>query len=220
VKDINGTDEKFKNTTLLIGGSPCQGFSIAGKGLNFDDPRSALFFEYVRLLKEIKPKYFFLENVRVKKEVQDKISELLGIEPLILNSSLVSAQRRIRSYWTNIPVETFPKDENIKLEDIIEYGYVDREKSYCLDASYYKGTSHQIYFERKRRQGVFEYRNYRVSSIRKLTPIECERLQTYPDHYTSGVSNTQRYKMLGNSFTVDMIAHFLKYIKYIEYMEI
>jgi len=95
--------EDLPKIDLLMGGSPCQGFSFAGKQLNFDDPRSALFFEFVRLLRDCKPKYFLLENVRMKKEYQDVISEHLGVEPVKINSALVSAQNRVRLYWTNIP---------------------------------------------------------------------------------------------------------------------
>jgi len=105
---------------LLIGGSPCQGFSSSGKQLNFKDPRSALFFEFVRLLKELKPKYFLLENVRMKQEYQDIISKYLKVEPIIINSSLVSAQNRVRLYWTNIPGIKQPRDRKIKLRDILE----------------------------------------------------------------------------------------------------
>jgi len=236
---------------LLIGGSPCQGFSLAGKQLNFEDERSKLFFEYVRLLKELKPKYFLLENVRMKKEIQDVISGLLGVEPIEINSALVSAQNRKRLYWTNIPVEQ-PKDKKILLSDIITDGIVDREKSHCIDANYWKGGNLKSYFEKHRRQLVFDRclqigeadlkgiesikRVYSVngkaptlstcqgghrepkinisrSQWRKLTTVECERLQTVPDNYTEGVSNTQRYKMLGNGFTVDVITHILKGMK-------
>ena len=105
---------------LVIGGSPCQGFSSAGKQLNFNDPRSKLFFEYVRVIKECQPKYFLLENVVMKKEWQDIISSYLGVEPIEINSSLVSAQNRRRLYWTNIPNVTLPEDKNIALEDILE----------------------------------------------------------------------------------------------------
>jgi len=101
VCDVKG--ENLPPIDLLMGGSPCQGFSFAGKQLNFEDPRSALFFEYVRILKETNPKYFLLENVRMKKEYQDVISEHLGVEPVMINSALVSAQNRVRLYWTNIP---------------------------------------------------------------------------------------------------------------------
>ena len=113
------TADQVGNIDLLVGGSPCQGFSFAGKQLNFDDPRSKLFFEYVRLLKELKPKYFLLENVRMAQQSQDVISEQLGVEPTAINSSLVSAQSRHRLYWTNIPF-TMPKDKGIVLRDILE----------------------------------------------------------------------------------------------------
>lgn len=105
---------------ILIGGSPCQGFSASGKGLNFVDPRSRLFFEYVRILKEVRPRYFLLENVKMKKEWSAIISDYLGVEPIEINSSTVSAQNRTRLYWTNIPKVTQPEDRGIKLEDILE----------------------------------------------------------------------------------------------------
>ena len=194
---------------LLIGGSPCQGFSLAGKQLNFDDPRSVLFFEYVRVLKEIKPDYFVLENVKMKAEYRDKISELLGVEPILINSSLVSAQNRQRYYWTNIEGIEQPKDRGIYLLDIIENGVVDRDKSFCIDANYFKGGNLKSYFEKHRRQLVFIGPN---NEFRKLTTTECERLQTLPDGYTSGVSNTQRYKALGNAWTVDIIAHLFSFM--------
>tara|TARA_R110000765_G_scaffold20037_1_gene52222 strand:+ start:4872 stop:6317 length:1446 start_codon:yes stop_codon:yes gene_type:complete len=107
---------------LLIGGSPCQGFSFAGKQLNFEDPRSALFFEFVRLLKELNPKHFLLENVVMKQEYQDVISKYMGCEPVKINSALVSAQTRKRLYWTNIPGIAQPEDKGIILKDIIEKG--------------------------------------------------------------------------------------------------
>ena len=236
---------------LLIGGSPCQGFSFAGKHLNFQDDRSKLFFEYVRLLNEVKPKYFLLENVRMKKESEDIISQYLGVSPIAINSSTLSAQNRQRLYWTNIPVSQ-PEDKGIKLKDILEDGLVDRDKSHCLDANYWKGGNLKSYFEKHRRQLVFEtdpsvviaqrprgdnkggikalngktptlsscsweQNNFLVHADdlkwRKLSPIECERLQTVPDNYTNHVSNTQRYKMLGNGMTVDVIAHILKGMK-------
>ena len=243
--------DNLPNIDLLIGGSPCQGFSFAGKQLNFDDERSKLFFEFVRLLKELKPKYFLLENVRMKKEYQDIISEYLGVECIKINSSLQSAQNRVRLYWTNIPNVTQPDDKGIVLKDILESGNVDRDKSHCLDANYFKGGNLKSYFEKHRRQLVFSndglchigdadlkghdaikrvyhpdgksptlttmqggHREPKIccnkTHYRKLTPIECERLQTVPDNYTDGVSNTQRYKMLGNGWTVDVISHIFK----------
>jgi site-specific DNA-cytosine methylase len=206
VQEVSSGD--LPTIDLLIGGSPCQGFSFAGKQLNFDDPRSKLFFEYVRLLRELKPRYFLLENVKMRKESRDIISKELGVEPIEINSSLVSAQIRTRLYWTNIPNVRQPQDRGITLKDIIEYGYVDQDKSYCLDANYYKGGNLKSYFEKHRRQLVFNDES--IKEYRKLTPLECERLQTVPEGYTEGVSNTQRYKMLGNGWTVDVIAHIFK----------
>ena len=239
---------------LLIGGSPCQGFSFAGKQLNFDDPRSKLFWEYVRLLKDLKPKYFLLENVKMKKESMDVITEALGVEPIFINSNLVSAQNRQRYYWTNIPMDKLPDDKGVVLADILEDGHVDRDKSHCIDANYFKGGNLKSYFEKHRRQLVFsddgmchvgdadlkghdynrrvyhpdgkgpslcassggnlEPKTYiKPNSWRKLTPLECERLQTVPEGYTDHVSNTQRYKMLGNGWTVDVIKHIFEGVK-------
>jgi DNA-cytosine methyltransferase len=140
---------------LVIGGSPCQGFSFAGKQLNFEDPRSALFFEFVRLVKELKPKYFLLENVKMKKEYQNVITQYMGVEPIEINSALVSAQNRRRLYWTNIPNIEQPEDKGIVLKDIIESGYVDdrmvdKGKSYCLTARY-SGAVWWNSIERKQR---------------------------------------------------------------------
>ena len=130
VGDVCNLDPNdFKDVDLMLAGSPCQGFSFAGKQLAFDDPRSALFFEFIRLLKEIKPKYFLLENVKMKKEYLQVISEQVsacypeipfGIEPIFINSSLVSAQNRQRYYWTNIPNITQPEERGIVLRDILE----------------------------------------------------------------------------------------------------
>ena len=212
IGDVTKVDAKLlPKIDLLLGGSPCQGFSFAGKQLNFDDPRSKLFFEYVRLLKQLKPKYFLLENVRMKKESQDIISEYLGVQPIAINSNLVSAQNRYRLYWTNIPNITQPEDKQINLKDIIEDGVTDRTKSHCIDANYFKGGNLKSYFEKHRRQLIFSDDSLKVEDMswRKLTPLECERLQTVPDGYTKSVSNTQRYRMLGNGWTVDVISHIL-----------
>lgn len=259
---------------LLIGGSPCQGFSFAGKQLNFDDPRSALFFEFVRLLKECKPKYFLLENVRMKKEYQNVITEYLGVEPILINSSLVSAQNRQRLYWTNIPNVTTPEDKGILLKHILE-DYKDEKCGRVIGRYLVDGkrvdhkqsvaglTTQRLeirndektntlstvqkdnvivedkYFMNKRQIAGVMKSNYRerkpmdinrksnclkvggdIKRIinqekkwRYLTPIECERLQTVPDNYTDGVSNTQRYKMLGNGWTVDVISHIFQNLK-------
>lgn len=273
---------------LLLGGSPCQGFSFAGNQLNFDDPRSRLFWEFVRILKEAKPRYFLLENVRMKKQSQDVISEALGVQPIAINSNLVSAQNRYRLYWTNIPFLMMPADKGIKLKDILEDGFVDRDKSLCVTSTYYKGGRLKDYFEKNKRQLVFSddglchvgdadlkghsyvrrvyHPDGKAPSLcaasggnlepkilqtahgfnsgglkasdgktpsmtssswqnnnhltfdngdtwRSLTPVECERLQTVPDNYTNHVSKTQRYKMLGNGWTVDVICHILKHME-------
>jgi DNA-cytosine methyltransferase len=339
------------NIELLIGGSPCQGFSFAGKQLNFEDARSKLFFEFVDILKHYKPKYFLLENVRMKQEHQDVISQYLGVKPIIINSALVSAQNRIRLYWTNIPNITQPIDRGILLKDIlledatepmlsniyggfketvprehynksvtlrtpaggghipsvtvkkyvpenVEGNYVDPynkkeiegEKSTTLRTNSSNGNMwvrmKQVphganlggVTERLKSPSItmaswennnfveasnsimpivqsntlwingivitnfqgnatlsIEVSKFRTllaqaggvtkdigihkkatvgneSSWRKLTPIECERLQTVPDNYTSCVSNSQRYKMLGNGWTVDVVAHIFKNI--------
>ena len=118
VTEIKGSD--LPQINLIIGGSPCQGFSFAGKQLNFDDPRSKLFFEFVRLKNELNPKYFLLENVVMKQEFQDVITEYLGVKPIKINSKLVSAQTRERLYWTNIPNLKQPEDCGITLNDILE----------------------------------------------------------------------------------------------------
>ena len=382
VKDIKGKD--LPEIDLIVAGSPCQGFSFAGKQLAFDDPRSALFFEFVRILKEVKPKYFLLENVRMKKEFQAVISEqissiypectnggLFGIEPILINSALLSAQNRNRLYWTNIPNIEQPEDVGLVLRDVLEdfptkefyagkelqknyaggnqlnpdyksqcntihdidkksptisagthgyaNGYISEKandelkkmttkdgKAYALTATY-QGAVAWNSIERKQRTMVPTYntpkqvgtaadlkgydiikriysedgksptlttmggghrepkvavkggairgrayddkgkrldkngksvasktkqmlevrKDYKSNAIttvqkdsiavkeeeltwRKLTPLECERLQTVPDNYTDGVSNTQRYKMLGNGFTVRVIEHILK----------
>jgi DNA (cytosine-5)-methyltransferase 3A len=329
IGDVCNVDPKdFEDIDLITCGSPCQGFSFAGKQLAFDDPRSALFFEFIRILKEIKPKYFLLENVRMKQEFQDVITDqvslcypefqggdLFGgkIKPSLINSALVSAQNRLRLYWTNIPNIEQPIDKNIILEDILikqdteSYALSDlankrakdnprsrafkpgQEKSGALLANQYKQSTDSLYALKEPKQvgvavdinghdilkrvyspegksptlntmgggnrepkvlsGAWRARSYddkgqRVKwkeskpeqmlelrkdqksnsigsvqkdsvvvqdlSWRKLLPLECERLQTVPDNYTNHVSNSQRFKMLGNGWTIDVIAHILK----------
>ena len=148
---------------VILCGSPCQGFSVAGKGLNFEHPQSKLFFEFVKIYKLIykhNPNVKLLfENVRMKKEWQDIIVNTLqeinpNLKMYIINSSIVSAQNRVRMYITDFKFD-IPEDRNIKLKDIVECGCVDREKSYCLDANYWKGGNLKMYFEKSRRQLVF-----------------------------------------------------------------
>ncbi len=217
---------------LLFAGFPCQGFSTAGKQLNFDDPRSKLFFDVVRIMEEVKPKYFLLENVGMKKEWQDIISKLVGVEPMEINSSLVSAGLRKRLYWTNIPNITQPKDRKIKFEHILDEAYSEREKSYCIDANYGKGSNLRRYLYRGSRQIVFTDNQFmnevtntkpdieECNAIGKkyrdkwrfLTPEECEKIQTLPVGYTSGIPKFWRYHGIGNGWTVDVISHILSHI--------
>lgn len=281
VTKVKGTD--LPKIDLLIGGSPCQGFSFAGKQLNFDDPRSKLFFEFVRLLEETKPKCFLLENVKMKKKYQDIITEYLGVEPIIINSNLVSAQNRTRYYWTNISKIEQPKDKGILLKDITEdglqslglarrgrydkdgkviqkYELNETEKSNAMTTvskdtllfipvdKYFSKSglvclggvmkpTHKLWLnngkllQRNLSQGNRVYSSegksatlnansgeiggktglYEIEGvIRKLTRLECERLQTVPDGYTSVVSDKQAIKMLGDGWTVDVIAHIFK----------
>lgn len=216
VVDIRADD--LPNIDLLIGGSPCQGFSFAGKQLNFDDPRSALFFEFVRLLKETKPKYFLLENVRMKKEYQDVISSYLGVEPIEINSSLVSAQNRRRMYWTNILHIEQPKDRELMLKDVV----LPKSRNYLTDITSMRPRTIKNTRTLNQKSFCMVATMYKLSQsngmtviddgfgLRCISPIECERLQTVPDNYTNHVSNTQRYKMLGNGWTVDVISHIFR----------
>ena len=195
VRGIKGAD--LPEIDLLIGGSPCQGFSFAGKNLNFDDPRSKLFFEYVRLLKELKPKYFLLENVHMKKESMDIITDALGVEPILINSDRFVQQNRKRYYWTNIHIKELPDRPDWK-GTFYHWRRTHFRKnksgvSPCLTANMGTG-GHNVPLRK-------------ADLTTKLSPLECERLQTVPEGYTCGVSNTQRYKMLGNGWTVDVIKH-------------
>jgi site-specific DNA-cytosine methylase len=244
VTKLKGSD--FPNVDLLIGGSPCQGFSFAGKQLNFNDPRSSLFFEFVRLLNEIKPKYFLLENVKMKQEYQDVITEYLGVKPMEINSSLVSAHDRKRLYWTNIPFNVDEiENKNLVLEDILDDN-VD-ESLYLNENISSRYNENKNFKEQNNKSCVIgklsPYQGDRVFStkckgsslsanggnngggscniiidpnngrLRRLSINECERLQTVPDDYTIVAPKTQRYKMLGNGWTVDIIANIFSNIK-------
>jgi DNA-cytosine methyltransferase len=238
VVDVKAED--LPKIDLLIGGSPCQSFSFAGKmkgmstkdnqeilslehylelknkGFEFEG-QSYLFWEYVRILKQVKPKYFLLENVMMQQKWKDVITETLGVKPVMINSNLVSAQNRKRLYWTNIIDKIDIVDKNIQLSDILENNVFDKEP----------------YDEKFRSNKPINYKSSKFNTLRafagsktrgvgicndngwwrKLTPLECERLQTVSDNYTSIVSNSQRYKMLGNGWTVDVIVEFFKNIK-------
>lgn len=218
----------WSKVDLLLAGSPCQGFSFAGKQLAFDDPRSALFFTFVDILNHIKYQNpnikFLLENVRMKQEYLDVITNHVGVSPIFINSDLVSAQSRQRYYWVSWEID-LPVDKNIIMSDIVEPGYYStRDKSYCIDANYGKGTNFRRYFFCGSRQLVLESGYYpknltkdTANAImhqdgnkwRKLTVNECEKLQTVPLGYVDNVEvpKVEKYKMLGNGWTVDVICH-------------
>lgn len=208
--------EDLPKIDLLIGGSPCQGFSFAGKQLNFEDSRSKLFFEYVRLLRECKPSFFLLENVKMKRESEKVISEHLGVEPIEINSALVSAQNRRRLYWTNIPNVEQPEDKNIFLKDVLEDKPFDREfyedKFKQHAPVFYKKEKYKCLVSQgggrtKERAVCNEEREWRL-----LTRSEGEKLQTVSAGYTQPISENQTFKCLGNGWTVDVIAHIFKNI--------
>ena len=286
---FQGNFTQYKGFDILIGGSPCTYWSIArrnrettctGKGFEF-------FMEYMRALKESECRYFLYENnFSIHKNIKNEISKRLGVQPIMINSALVSAQSRKRCYWTNIPGVTLPEDKGILLKDIVKSDTVWEGKTYenffkayapvgCAVRSRYinsdsrskkikGGTYSAIECRRDGKANCITtvtkdsmilqpvrigdigssaqgHRVYSVKGksvtlsassggqggqtglykvglpngnyiIRKLSPVECERLQTLPDNYTAGVSDTQRYKMLGNGWTVDVIAHILKFI--------
>ena len=236
VTEVRGED--LPNIDLLFGGSPCQDLSKAktdGEGLYGE--RSGLFWEYVRLLKELKPTYFLLENVVMKKEWADIISNELGVKPIEINSNLVSAQNRRRMYWTNIPSIEQPKDKGITLGEIIyddTYKVFTHEripltkkmtKNYVkwdISGKQYWSQHDRAYFKDKKvctlpktnpsskLNIVLDYEN---DIYRRMHPIEAERCQNVPDNYTSGVSDNKRLEMLGNGWTVDVIAHIFKNLK-------
>jgi len=219
---------------LLIGGSPCQDLSITRsqtrKGLKGN--KSILFWHYVRLLRTCKPKYFLLENVgSMKKEDKEEITKILGVQPMLINSSLVSAQNRERLYWTNIPVTILPKDKGLFLKDIMQN---DVEEKYFYTCSYDNLGENSVCAllhingnDILKRVHSPNYKCHTLTTCgggntqkkvmdngrpRKLTPLEYERLQTLPDNYTNCVSNIHRYNACGNGWTVDIIAHIFSFI--------
>ena len=324
--DINNIDfTQFKGKIdLIMGGSPCQDLSIAGKRKGLQGERSGLFYKFVEAIEIIKPKYFLLENnYGMPQEAYEEMSKLMGCYPIMINSALVSAQTRKRFYWTNIGPQSFnilgfptvameqPKNKGILLKDVLESSYASDDKSICIQSSIGRATERE-YFKENQEQMVAEpicvnsqsgrgdnpnaqpsvqdriyniegkstglttcflpniaepigvnipetvtVRKYEVDTeklkimtnriysvhnkyvtlkvnaggggaktvlykidlpdgdylIRKLTPLEAERLQTLPDNYTAGVSNTQRYKAIGNGWTVDVIAHIFKHLQ-------
>jgi len=239
VRQVAGSDF-FESIDLLLAGSPCQGFSKVGTQLNFHDPRSELFFEFLRIKTELQPEWWLLENVVMKKEWQDVISEYLGVQPVMIDSAYFSAQRRKRLYWTNIPIAPHEDERQkykLRLWDVLlscELFHEDREGEYeplrlsekelaYMDRKVADGRTHWDFAHHshwKDRKSACVVANWRkgvpynvlidVDMIRKFHPIEAERLQTLPDHYTEGLSRTRRYEVIGNGWTVDVVAHILK----------
>lgn len=212
--------EKLPQIDILIGGSPCQDLSIAMKDREgLKGQKSRLFWEYVRVLKTVKPKYFLLENVaRMSKEDKQIINDTLGVEPIRINSKLVSAQLRDRYYWTNIPGVQQPEDKGIKLQDVLESGYTDREKARAMLASDSRPLKDKKkMWHRYKNTGfttiVFEDEDLNPENIRYLTQTELERLQTVPEGYTSILTRNQAADLLGDGWTVDVIGHIFSYLK-------
>lgn len=250
---FEGGFSDYRGVDLLIGGSPCTYWSIAKRDRETDCGGEGfkLFMQYVRALNETGAQYFLYENnYSIHQNIKDEISRRLGVQPIMINSALVSAQQRKRCYWTNIPNVTQPEDKGILLKYIIDNAVPWQGKSYCLTANY-SGAYLKNTLERHLRTMVAvpirigdigsnaqAHRVYSVHGksislssnsggqgggtglykidlpdgdyiIRKLSPVECERLQTLPDNYTAGVSDRQRYRQLGNGWTVDVIAHIL-----------
>ena len=226
---------QYRGFDILIGGSPCTHWSIAQKSTDRETTASGLgwdlFSQYVRALKESGCKYFLYENNKsMSEEIKAEITKHLGVEPILINSALVSAQNRQRLYWTNIPGARVPADKGILLKDIIESGSVDRDKALCIARRYagFCGTQSYLcrrYFGKSFGQAVFEgdiqeikakwradpYFESNERNIRQMTVKECERLQTLPDNYTDveGVPTKMRYESIGNGWTVEVIAHLL-----------
>lgn len=228
--DVTAADfTQYQEFDLLIGGSPCQDISnLSQKGQGLEGNKSGLFYHYLRALQEVKPKYFLLENVVGRKDAIKTISELVGVEPIMIDSKLVSGQKRKRYYWTNIPNVTQPSDKGILLQDILQK-YEEAEAGYlsegrlkwlqsesgqkCVSKRFANidGDKCQCLTARSEASWNCQYVTQN-GNIRHLTPIEYERLQTLPDNYTNHVEDRERYKMLGNGWTVDVIAHILSFL--------
>jgi DNA-methyltransferase (dcm) len=213
---------------LLIGGSPCQGFSIAGRRKKLEDERSKLFYKYVEVLEQLKPTYFLLENVVMDKESQNLISSLLKVQPIKINSKLVSYQNRNRLYWTNIPNIQQPKDKNINFQD-----FKDTDKTYCDEFKVNPTQSRLVMWgngingkcknvthsdkincitlkqDRWKNSGLIKHDNF----CRYLTTRELELGQTLPIGYTKILTKRQSENVIGNAFTVDVIVHLLNELK-------
>lgn len=234
--DVTKADfTQYQGFDLVIGGSPCQSLSIVqSKTRQHLDGKSKLFFEFVRALEEVKPKYFLFENVAsMNEESKQVISGLLGCDPIFIDSKDFSAQERPRFYWTNIPLNSSHTKSKAVLGDIIEsnvpekYFYnhplenIDLSKQVCATMVYKNHDMHKRIFNPAFKchtlttcgGGNTQKKVFVNGRARKLTPIEYERLQTLPDNYTAGVSDGARYTACGNGWTVDVIAYILTQLK-------
>ena len=269
--DVTKIDtDKLPQIDLLIGGSPCQNFSFSGtgkgavtvegieitsleqymelkeQGFQFEG-QSYLFWEYVRILKDIKPKYFLLENVKMAEKWKNVITKTLGVKPIMINSNLLSAQNRPRLYWTNIPGVSEPKDKGLFIKDVLDDEYTEKEvlSQKIIDryqpienSSYAIGTTKPEFrtigqrdyvFGDDNKMGCLTATDYKQPKqvlhngvLRKISPIEAERFQTLTDNYTQygkfgdeikPISNTKRFEVIGNGWTVDIISWILSFVK-------
>lgn len=233
---INWRSWRLPPIDLIISGPPCQGFSSCGRRLNWDDPRSLVFLEAIQALRHFRPQYFLFENVAsMDAPVRTELNRLMGVKAIELDAALVSAQNRNRLYWTNIPYYRDPEDKHLCLADILEDEvdvkyYVTlknvvgaramkhllsairstSQKARTLTSTGARCSSGSSSTVVKINRHSMDLRLLSDDRVRRLTPVECERLQTYSDHYSEDVSDTQRYKMLGNSFNIETVAHFLR----------
>lgn len=241
VTKITNQDLKYlKDIEILMAGTPCQDLSIYKKGTTgaegLEGKKSNLFYQFERILQQTQPKYFLLENVPMDQEWEDIITEILGVQPVMINSDLVSAALRKRLYWTNIPINDLPEDRGIVLRDIVmpadqvpkKYWY-DRPFIYNGDDNKVQATIDGKGWHRQMKE-VYNLNNkcntlladgdgghrakkvYQDGKCRRLMPIEYERLQTLDDNYTAGFSDSARYSAIGNGWTVDILAHIFKNI--------
>lgn len=237
VTKVSGYD--YQDFDMLIGGSPCTDLSVykldRGERDGLEGKQSSLFFQYERIFKEMKPKYFLLENVPMAQEWQDVITDILGVEPIRINSNLVSAADRKRLYWTNIPGIEQPEDKGIILRDIAQpaetvadkywydkpfvYNGDDKKVQCTIDISGHRNMKEVYNLNGKSNTlladgagGNRQKNLYQDGRCRKMTPLEYERCQTIPDNYSDCISDSARYSAIGNGWTVDIIAHIFSYI--------
>jgi len=241
---VNIKSKDLPKIDLLIGGSPCQDLSNykydRGDVKGLEGSKSSLFYHFVRLLKETKPKFFLLENVAsMQKKWVDIISKELGVKPIMINSSLVCAAERKRLYWTNIPNITQPKDKKIFLKDIVFINNIPEKYWYSKYSVTYNGSDKKVEAtlnlngHRQAKEvynlkfksntllcdgdgGNLVKKIFQYGKVRKLIPIEYERIQTLPDNYTQGLSDSRRYSVIGNGWTVDVISHIFSFIPRLE----